>query len=656
MKICPSCRNVFKQGELFCPLDGTRLTSVERTANEAPDASAKKGKWTLEGPLPVEAENDLRERLAGDRLLGSELDGRYRILRRLGEGGMGIVYEAEHLVLDKRVALKVLRGDVSERQNAVERFRIEARSASKIGHPNIVEVFDFGETPTGASYYAMEMLNGEDLADIIAREDVLPARRAADLVTQCCRALAAAHAKGIVHRDIKPENIFVIDKQGRDFVKIVDFGVAKMSDIEALGNSGRKLTTTGIIFGTPEYMSPEHARGKDLDYRVDMYALGVILYESLTGKVPFSGDNFMQILAKHWSDAVPALEDRNPGLKVSAELAAVTFRALQKDRDKRFGSMEEMAAALESVPELAVPETGAAASAGPPAEETGRVGRTEAGNHATASSPDGRAAEVDASVPSGEDDRAEGAPVREEEEEDRIGTTFYRPGPRAVLFKLLPGRSSRVSAAIGLLVLLAASVLAARGRLFDPHGSRDTERPARGIEASLVGSSGELPAAAARLRVAGSTASTLQEPAMASVQPKEDPTGPEPADPAEHTDRGKPKKATRQPETVWVSVTSKPSGASLFLRGRGRVCESTPCRFETRAGERIALRAVRGRFAASTSMAPQQTTSIHLELRKKENALGKSSRPSEKALPGGKRAPAGREPAAGELKVPTIFR
>jgi serine/threonine-protein kinase len=291
-----------------------------------------------------------------DPLIGSTLDGRYRILRVLGEGGMGIVYEAEHTLIERRVAVKVLREDFCQRSDVVERFRREAKSASRIGHPNIVDVLDFGETPTGASYFVMEMLQGEDLADVLARQGALSPERAVLIVYQCCHALSSAHDKGIVHRDLKPENIFLIEREGiPDFVKIVDFGVAKMSDLEfdmerASGHA--KLTRTGMIFGTPEYMSPEQATGLPPDHRVDIYALGITLYELLTGRVPFEGESFMSVLSKHASKQVPALRDVNPRVKISPQLEQAVFQALRKDRTQRFQQMREMALALQQTAEM----------------------------------------------------------------------------------------------------------------------------------------------------------------------------------------------------------------------------------------------------------------------------------------------------------------
>ncbi len=342
-KICPVCKTEYGAGEVFCPNDGTRLDSASQAA----------------APRVVEKT---------DPLLGAVIDDRYRVIRRIGEGGMGIVYEVEHVVIEKRLALKVLRDDYSSRPEVVARFRQEAKSASRIGNEHIVDISDFGETPGGASYFVMELLDGEDLANVLAREGTLPLSRAADIVTQCARALAAAHTKGIVHRDMKPENVFLTKRESRpDFVKIVDFGIAKMSDIETEGQPGRKLTKTGMIFGTPEYMSPEQAAGKSLDHRVDIYALGVIFFELLTGRVPFSGDTFMGVLTQHMFEAPPALVAANPNLKVPDSVEQFVRRALAKDAGDRFQTCDELISGMDKAVRGVAPSTPPPVEGGAPA-------------------------------------------------------------------------------------------------------------------------------------------------------------------------------------------------------------------------------------------------------------------------------------------------
>ncbi len=305
---------------MFCAVDGARLVPV-----------SSHGAFGQDGDDP---------------LLGQTLAGRYRIVRKVGEGGMGIVYEAVHVIIEKRVALKVLREDYSHREDVVERFRQEAKSASRIGHEHIVDISDFGITPAGAHYFVMEFLQGNDLAEELERRGPLPARRAIEIVLQCAKALGAAHAKGIVHRDMKPENIFLLRRDtGEDFVKIVDFGIAKMTELDEHGAStpGRRLTRTGMIFGTPEYMSPEHAAGKELDHRVDIYALGIILYELLTGRVPFLGDTFMGILTAHMFEPLPPLRAAYPDCSAPPELEQLIQRAAAKSAGERPQSMDELA-------------------------------------------------------------------------------------------------------------------------------------------------------------------------------------------------------------------------------------------------------------------------------------------------------------------------
>jgi serine/threonine-protein kinase len=285
-----------------------------------------------------------------DPELGHEFGGRYRLLRILGQGGLGVVYEAVQEGLGRKVAIKVLREEVSRNETVLQRFRQEAKSASLIGHENIVDIIEFGETVYGAPYLVMEMLEGEDLAHRLKRERTISMLRILTIARQCCRALTVTHEKGIVHRDMKPENIFLVERDEQpDFVKIVDFGIAKMNDLEQPGEPGRKLTKTGMIFGTPEYMSPEQAAGKPSDHRVDIYAMGIILFEMITGRVPFVGDSFMAVLTQHLLEPVPQFSLVNPSVQVPPDLEAIVQRALQKHPDHRFQTMNELGDALQAV-------------------------------------------------------------------------------------------------------------------------------------------------------------------------------------------------------------------------------------------------------------------------------------------------------------------
>lgn len=271
--------------------------------------------------------------------VGQVLENRYRVEELIGEGGMGRVYLAEHVDIGKKFAVKVLHPVYGRMPDLVERFRREARAASKIGHPNIVDVTDSGTTEDGSVYFVMEHLQGVELASIIDREGAIDIRRALDISTQVCRALSAAHAAGIVHRDLKPENVFLTAREGTsDFVKVLDFGIAKSSEAEEA--RAKKLTSPGMAMGTPEYMAPEQAAGKPADARCDVYALGAILYEMLTGQAPYQGDNFMEILTrKATTEPTPPRQLRE---EIPEAVEELLLRAMARDPDDRPPSMEAL--------------------------------------------------------------------------------------------------------------------------------------------------------------------------------------------------------------------------------------------------------------------------------------------------------------------------
>jgi serine/threonine-protein kinase len=290
-----------------------------------------------------------------DPLIGKLVSGRYRVVRRLGEGGMGQVYLARHEAIEKSIALKVLKPEYSAKEDIVTRFQQEAISASRIKHPNVLEVFDFGQLDNGCAFLAMEFLTGNDLAEELMSVGYIETRRALRIVLQICRALSAAHKAGVVHRDMKPDNVFLLKPgDGDEIVKIVDFGIAQLRkpDEEAKSSQPRRrLTKTGMIFGTPEYMAPEQAAGRKADLRVDIYATGLILFEMFTGTVPFTGESFMAVLAAHLNDPVPSMLQFRPDLAISPELHAVVARCLVKNPNDRFQTMLELAAAVLATPE-----------------------------------------------------------------------------------------------------------------------------------------------------------------------------------------------------------------------------------------------------------------------------------------------------------------
>src|SRR5215470_13444688 len=277
--------------------------------------------------------------LESPSLVGQVLDGRYRLTKKLGEGGMGEVYAADHVHIEKKFAVKLLRPEIVSNREAVTRFRQEARSSSSIGHRNIISIDDFGDLPDGRIYMCMELLNGAPLNDMIRQP--MPVDRLLNILIQTGHGLAAAHAKGITHRDMKPENIFVtIGPNGEDIPKLLDFGIAKVS-----GNDGQNhLTRTGTIFGTPFYMAPEQALGNPVDARTDIYAVGVIMYECFSGSLPFQGDSFMGILTQHITmDPEPvAQRAARAGRHLPPGLAEVITRCMQKNPAQRFSTMDEL--------------------------------------------------------------------------------------------------------------------------------------------------------------------------------------------------------------------------------------------------------------------------------------------------------------------------
>jgi len=295
---------------------------------------------------------------ASDSMVGTVLEHRYEIVRKIGQGGMGAVYEATHKLLGKRVAVKVLLDKHVQKDQIVARLEQEARLASSIGHANIIDITDFGQTTDGRTFVVMEFLEGESLGALIARGGKLDPRRAVHIARQVASALGAAHEKEIVHRDIKPENIFLLRRGDDDFVKVVDFGISKSIRPDEAGEESPRLTQTGMVLGTPLYMSPEQARGDEqLDHRIDIYGLGVILYEMVTAEVPFRGSNYLNILQQVLSDEATPPSQLNP--EVSPDLEAVILKAMDKDRDERYQTMEELAADLTALESDSGATTGA---------------------------------------------------------------------------------------------------------------------------------------------------------------------------------------------------------------------------------------------------------------------------------------------------------
>jgi serine/threonine protein kinase len=277
------------------------------------------------------------------------VDSKYQLVRCIGQGAMGMVYVARHLRLGKHFALKLLRPDLMSSSEMTLRFEQEARAASAIGHPHIVEVTDLGQSPEGFLFLVMEMLTGKTLADLLDDGRVRPPR-AIDICCQILDGLEAAHGQKVVHRDLKPENVFLCSRFDReDFVKILDFGIARCFD----DPNAVRLTQTGLVMGTPHYMAPEQARGKEADHRVDVYAAGVMLYEMVTGEQPFVGSNYNQVMMEVIKGEYPRPRELAP--EVPAALESVILRAMALEPPRRYQNATEFRRALEAqVEEMAV--------------------------------------------------------------------------------------------------------------------------------------------------------------------------------------------------------------------------------------------------------------------------------------------------------------
>ena len=301
MKICPNCNNAYGDEVTKCPNDN----------------------YDFEG--------------ARDEILpGQVFAGQYEIISVLGRGGMSIVYRARHRLMDRVVAIKLLQGD--NEPLAVERFKQEAKASSALKHPNIISIYDFGIVGK-QSYIVMDCLEGTNLAEVIEKEGPISPARAINIFRQTCQALAHAHKNGIIHRDLKPSNLCLVkDENGAESVIIVDFGIAKIMR----GTQQLTLTQTGEVFGSPLYMSPEQCMARSLDVRSDIYSLGCVMYEALTGRPPIIGENAYETMTMHCSSIPAAFRTVNPDLKIDPSIEAIVFRCLEKDPDNRYQTVQEI--------------------------------------------------------------------------------------------------------------------------------------------------------------------------------------------------------------------------------------------------------------------------------------------------------------------------
>ena len=313
MKICPVCSTEYADDVKFCPNDGQ----------------------TLRSPSPA------------SNLVGQVIADRYHVVKKLGEGGMGQVYLAEHVKMGRRSAIKVMNAAMVHDPDAVARFNREASNASRITHPNVCAIYDFGETPDGLIYLAMEFIEGEPLTELLEREGALPVPRATAIFLQTADALQAAHDLGIVHRDLKPDNIMLTSrKTSGEVVKVVDFGIAK-----AVGGdqAGQKVTKTGLVIGTPEFMSPEQLSGDEVDGRSDLYSLALVFYRMLIGKLPFEATSVQETMIKRLTDEPVTLAAARPDLTFPPGLQPVLDTALARTPQERYQSVAKFAADVAAV-------------------------------------------------------------------------------------------------------------------------------------------------------------------------------------------------------------------------------------------------------------------------------------------------------------------
>jgi len=288
-----------------------------------------------------------RDSAQDSTFIGKKIGGHYIISEKLGEGGMGYVFRARHTMLDTDVAIKVLREDFADNPESFERFRREAKSTARLEHPNAVRMFDFGQTEDGLVYIILEFIDGLDLKIITTRDGAFPEQRAIPVFIQICEVLNDAHEKGIIHRDLKSENIMLSDRGKRkDFVKVLDFGIAKLMNVGGR-TTGGTITQKGVVFGTPQYMCPEQVQGAKMDQRSDIYSLGIIMYEVLTGDVPFNAPNPVDIMVQQVKDKPKSLK-KVKDIEISARLEKIVFKCIEKKPQNRYKSAQELTAALKS--------------------------------------------------------------------------------------------------------------------------------------------------------------------------------------------------------------------------------------------------------------------------------------------------------------------
>ena len=434
MRLCPECKRSFPEQDFrVCPVDGASLIN-ETSASIDPML---------------------------DRVLG----GRFRIVEAIGKGGMGMVYKAVHTQMDRICAIKLLAPVSSDTESAVARFRREAKMSSRIDSPNAVTIYDFGEAEPGLLYLAMEYIEGESLAEVLMRERYLPLERVVNITNQIARALTAAHSLGIIHRDLKPANIMLTRKNGEhEFVKVLDFGIAK----SLTDNNDESLTQTGALLGTPTYMSPEQVVGETVDSRTDVYSLSIMVYQMLTGELPFDGNNSRtQMMNRIHHDPKP-FQGKSSSLTEAIEF--VVMSGLSRDPAKRTPNVQQFAAALNAATKTGAVSTGELPTLLRKSEATPR---SSTANDPTEISPSGNTSEsvitlvspprIDVNIP--EQDRV---PVHQTASEQHFSAT---PSARNT------GRPSLLIPLIVVASVLIVVALLSAGGYYVYVGSKPTPQP-----------------------------------------------------------------------------------------------------------------------------------------------------------------------------------
>jgi serine/threonine-protein kinase len=365
--LCPSCKTPVEASQRYCFVCGTALPPPALAETQAADVAGARGVGASA------AQNSMGDAATPETIIGQTLGGKYKVVRLLGEGGMGAVYEGEQQLgtTKRKVAVKTLHPHLSRDPKIKARFEREVGTVAELEHPNTIQVYDFGSNAEGILYIVMEFLQGKSLAQVLEQGGAMVPDRVQRIMQQVCGSLEEAHGRGIVHRDLKPDNVVLVDRAGKkDFVKVLDFGIAKRSNEE--DKNEQKLTQQGTVLGTPPYMSPEQFTGRPIDARSDIYSLGLMAYEMLTGRLPFEANTAWEWATQHMTQAPRPMESLAEGMRAPAAMRDAVKKALAKAPDERFQTVTEFAEAFSG----ARSDQGAAAHA---AIDAARRQKTELG-------------------------------------------------------------------------------------------------------------------------------------------------------------------------------------------------------------------------------------------------------------------------------------